>query len=321
MARILSDSELKKLIGKVIIDGDEHSLRPNSYVVRLGSEGRFLSTGTRFKLSQGQAVKIRPGETVAITSLETLDLKQGTVDEIYKGKQLHGFLSPTTDLSREGIVAPSTQVDAGFEGTLNWTLVNMSVADIPFMLGAGVYRLTLFLLDGNEIPSKLYEGYYQGKTGFVPSQRPNLPMGFDDADFVTSDLPEDVSDALAKLQKSTYPWNIIGMAFKNVEGQTIAMSGGYQDIKHALTELQRRLEAFEDRTSKSITEEIQRVFGAESSKLILRFLGSILVLAGLGLSLLGAPESVQGFLRSFGWILGLLILAVGFLALVLPSRK
>ncbi len=50
MATILNDSELRKLIGTVIIDGDPTSVRPNSYVLRLGGEGEFLNAGKTFTL-------------------------------------------------------------------------------------------------------------------------------------------------------------------------------------------------------------------------------------------------------------------------------
>jgi hypothetical protein len=49
MATILNDVELKRLIGAVIIDGDPTCIRPNAYVLRLGSFGEFLNTGKDFE--------------------------------------------------------------------------------------------------------------------------------------------------------------------------------------------------------------------------------------------------------------------------------
>ena len=42
MAEMLSDRELHKILGKIIIDGDASCIRPNSYILRLGEKGEFL---------------------------------------------------------------------------------------------------------------------------------------------------------------------------------------------------------------------------------------------------------------------------------------
>ena len=54
MATILNDTELKKLIGNIIIDGDPTSIRPNSYILRLGNEGEFLNAGKVFTLGKSK---------------------------------------------------------------------------------------------------------------------------------------------------------------------------------------------------------------------------------------------------------------------------
>lgn len=45
MAKVLNDIELTRLLGTAIVDGDESSIRPNSYILRLGAQGEFLNTG------------------------------------------------------------------------------------------------------------------------------------------------------------------------------------------------------------------------------------------------------------------------------------
>ena len=125
MPTFLCDNEIKSLLGTAIIDGIEENLRPNAYVIRLGSEGEFLNSNKEFELgTQKKGLIIPPGHSVAVTSLETLDFSRKTVHQIFPDCDLHGLLSPTTDLSREGLVAPTTQIDAGFKGTLNWTINN-----------------------------------------------------------------------------------------------------------------------------------------------------------------------------------------------------
>src|SRR5258705_1221245 len=47
MAKILSDREIRKLLGTVIVNGDVNCIRPNAYVLRLGAKGEFLNTGMK----------------------------------------------------------------------------------------------------------------------------------------------------------------------------------------------------------------------------------------------------------------------------------
>ena len=134
MATILNDAELKKLIGTVIHDGDPISIRPNSYILRLGAKGEFLNAGKLFTLGDAKkGIRIQPGHSVGLTALETVDFSPDTVQKHYHDCALHAFISPTTDLSREGIVAPTTQVDAGYSGTLNWTITNTSSEERRFV--------------------------------------------------------------------------------------------------------------------------------------------------------------------------------------------
>ena len=49
-------------------------------------------------------------------------------------------------LSREGIVAQTTQVDAGFYGTLNWTFTNTSATSVSFVLRSEFIALLSFVL-------------------------------------------------------------------------------------------------------------------------------------------------------------------------------
>src|SRR5437667_9417390 len=99
MATILNDNEIRKLLGKVILNGDPSCIRPNSYVLRLGDEGEFLNASKEFTLGRPKkGIRIQPGHSVAITSLETIDFRPATVEKIYTGCALHAILSPSTDL-------------------------------------------------------------------------------------------------------------------------------------------------------------------------------------------------------------------------------
>jgi len=166
MAEILNDREISKLLGIVIKDGDASCIRPNSYILRLGESGEFLNTGKEFTLGKKKkGIRVQPGHSVGLTALEEIDFSRETVHKIYPGHDLHAIISPTTDLSREGIVAATTQIDAGYHGTLNWTIANTSNEERRFLIKEKLFRLTILKLVEGETPDKVYEGAYQDKTG------------------------------------------------------------------------------------------------------------------------------------------------------------
>ena len=74
MAELLNDVEMRRILDSVIKDGVEDSVRPNSYVLRLGSQGEFLTTGKEFSLGRGagdkKGIRVGPGESVALTAYE-----------------------------------------------------------------------------------------------------------------------------------------------------------------------------------------------------------------------------------------------------------
>jgi deoxycytidine triphosphate deaminase len=170
--KILSDIEIKKLIGKVIIGGDESCVRFNAYIMRLGSEGVIHNTGEEFELSnkKKKEIVIPQGHSVGVVALETIDFKRDAVRELYPENDLCGSLWPTRELLREGIVVPATHVDAGYAGTLKWTLTNTASVDRRYLCGERICRLTIYRLEVDEIPEFPYEGDYQGTTGYVRSR-------------------------------------------------------------------------------------------------------------------------------------------------------
>lgn len=171
MATLLNDIELRKLFGTVIKDADENNLHPNSYILRLGRAGEFMNSRKAFEIKPGKGIKLPPGHAVGVTALEEVDFRQETVEKIYPGCSFYGFLSPTTDLSREGLVTASTQVDAGYHGTLNWTINNHSPTEAKFVYGEKLFRLTLFKLEQGEVSETPYAGDYQDKESYVRSAR------------------------------------------------------------------------------------------------------------------------------------------------------
>lgn len=323
MATILNDVEIKRLLGTVIVAGDPSCIRPNAYVLRLGSAGEFLNTGKEFELGpKKKGLKIQAGHSVGVTALETLDFRRDTVHEIYPGHDLHAIVSPTTDLSREGIVAPTTQVDAGFHGTLNWTFANTSSDERRFVHKERIYRITIFKLDPGETPATLYTGDYQSQTGYVRSRRSGAPVGMKDSDWedgLTKGGPEDL---LENLIRSGYPWHILGSRLKEIDRQFKSVTEEYADIHDSISELTVQVSGIRERQDET-SETVRKVLREEASSLQNRWLigtGSVgLGFLGIVLSASSNPALWQ-FIKDQAVFLGLGLTVAAAVALWIISR-
>lgn len=325
MAILLNDHELKKLLGTVIMDGDEDCLRPNSYIVRLGGQGEFINTGKEFEIDgkgKKKGIKVPPGHSVGVTALETLDFRRETVHKIYPGNDLHALVSPTTDLSREGIVAPTTQVDAGYFGTLNWTLTNMSSEERRFVYRERLFRLTILRLEEGETPQQVYGGDYQSQTGYVRSRRQGAPVGMKDTEWEDAHQKGGPEDLLETLIKSGYPWHLLGERLKVIDQQFRSVTEEYSSIDDAIGGLRAELDKMREHQA-GLSDTVRQAVREETDSLQNRWLigaGSILI-GGLGLVLaVTSNERAISFLQANGVVVGLgLIIAAG-VALVLVRK-
>ena len=234
MALILSDKEIAKLIDSgIIVNGIKENIQANSYVATLGSSGEFMNfDDASFELDGNKKVGIRvdPGQCVGVISGEILNLQKEIVQELYPKCAIHALITPTTSLMREGIVASSTQVDAGFYGTLNWTLTNTSSITRRYQLGSKIFRITFFKLNNkDEIPENFYDGEYNMETGYVRSKRVSTNEGIKESQWEHPLESED--EELERLSKSLYPWNIFGSKLKEISDRQ----------KHMTTEWMLRL--------------------------------------------------------------------------------
>lgn len=325
MPTILNDAELKKLLGTVILGGGEDCIRPNSYIVRLGDQGEFINTGKEFTLDdrKKKGIRIPPGHSVGVTAFETIDFRRETVHKLYPGCDLHGLVSPTTDLSREGIVAPTTQVDAGYHGTLNWTLTNTSSEERRFVHRERLFRLTVFKLGPDESPSHLYGGDYQGQTGYIRSRRQGPPVGMKDTEWEDAHVKGGPEDLLENLIRSGYPWNMLGQRLKVIDLQFQSVSQEYSDIVDAISALGTDLAQMKERQT-DVSAAVRTVLREEAEGLQNRWLigaASVLgVFLGLVITTL-TSDWARDFLTRFGVVLGLVLLLVSALSFAVLARR
>ncbi len=321
MATILSDTELKKLFGTVIMDADESCIRPNSYVLRLGSHGAFISTEKEFEIGEKKkkGIRLPPGHSVGITAHEKIDFRHETVEKIFPQCDFHGFLSPTTDLAREGILAPSTQVDAGYRGTLNWTLTNTSGKAAEFVHGEKLFRLTIICLEEGEKPEFPYRGDYQGKEGYVASKRSGAPRGMKSSDWIDAFVEGGPEGKIEDLVNLGYPWNMLGSRLKHVDDQLKTVTDEYAEIKDSIDALDQKVSDIQ----RNIADTVRNVFRNREDALMLRFFSylgsSVAGFTGLAL-FLREFSGIWTFIISNKLSVGVLLMAVCIL-LVLWTRK
>jgi len=347
MATMLNDNEIRKLIGGVIINGTVDNIRPNSYVLRLGSKGEFLDSQKEFDLGDStgkKGIKLPPSHSVGVSSIEEIDFSKDTVDKLFPGQALHGFLSPTTDMSREGILIASTQIDAGFRGTLNWTLTNTGVQERGYVYGDAIFRLTIFKLDNEEVPQSLYDGHYQGQKGYIRSNRKGAPIGMHESEWDVPQTDGGPEELLDQLMKSGYPWNALVTQLKNTDAQSRLVSSEYKTISESILGIESSVEAFnheqnemknsinelmksgidtvaiersistvmESTINKTVSDKIPQFYARAIVMLVSAFAGLI----GLAIAAVSSPP-VMDFLNRYGTLFGLLIVVAAILTLII----
>jgi len=327
MAIILSDKELIRLLGNVIIDGDSSFIRPNSYVLRLGKTGEFLNANKEFELGvKKKGIKISPGHSVAVTAYETIDFRRETISKIYPDNDLYAIISPTTDLSREGLVAPSTHVDSGYYGTLNWTITNTSSEERRFLFKEKLFRIVILKLEKDERPDKLYEGDYQGETGYIRSQRKGAPVGMKETEWEDALVEGGPEALLDNLIKSGYPWHILGQKLKQIDQQLKTVSEEYSEIDNSLKGLTGKINGlnekynnFSQQLSNTITEILTRETTSLQNKWLISGGSLIAVLVGLILTVISNDNATK-FVKDNGTWIGLIIIITGSIVFYLVSK-
>ncbi len=250
MSRILSDREVRDLIGSVIQGADPKLLNPNGIELRLGRKIKFISTGEEKEIPDGHFVRVAPGESAIIASLEALDFSKKTVQSKFPNCMLMALITPTTTMIREGIMQAATKVDAGFVGNLNWGFRNSSFKDFKMQCGESLFKLTFFLLEGNEVPDVNYgdkpEHKYQNTEGVLSSAR-RLPVDIPDNKIVCSSFEK--LDPKKQLREAGHPFSYIGSELIQLQGKFDVVSTGVQALTDKI-----------DETKDSLLEKVDSVF-------------------------------------------------------------
>jgi len=264
MATILPDRDIKKIIGTVLVDANPDLVNPNGIELRLGKHIHFHSTGEERDLEPGKYLKVNPGETVSISSIEIIDFKATTIQQIFPNKMIMGFITPTTTMMREGISQVTTKVDAGFRGNLNWSLRNGSIKEFIIGYGEPIFKLTLFLLDKEESPDIPYgerqKDSYQDTRGIMRSTR-HIPADIPKSKIISSSLEQ--IDPKKQLREAGYPFDHIGTELMALDGKFQIVSTDVRIMKdefhERISDLSGKIMAETNTLSKKIEENRDRV--------------------------------------------------------------
>lgn len=214
MAKVLPDYEIERLMGKCIAGAELDQIHPNGIELRLGDSVYFYFSNKRAELGKGQFLTVRPGEQVLFTVKEKIDFTQEMVDQVFPSgelgpeeigrvgnedalpsgkftsdlgtsrKQLMAFLTPRTSEIRDGSFQATTKVDSGFRGSLVWSLRNSSNEELNIEYGQPILKMTIFLLEGDEVPGDLSKVKFMDEADIAFSKKQlripeNLKVGSD----------------------------------------------------------------------------------------------------------------------------------------------
>lgn len=269
MAEILSDKQIKDLLlGSVLIGAEEDQLNPNGIELRLGGKVFFEATGEEKDLEEGKYLKVTPGESVIITSLEKIDFSPETVENIFPGHALMALINPTTTMMREAITQSATKIDSGYKGILNWGLRNSSTKDFILGFKEPIFKLTILKLTGDEIPDLAYgerdDDAYQNSEGIRSSVR-RIPAHIPQAAYVASEVEK--LDPKERLQEAGYPFNHIGTELTTLDGKFEVVSTDVAAMKEEFSRRSNELSDKIDGETKTLSEKLDEVYGSTLEKM------------------------------------------------------
>lgn len=319
MSKLIPDQKIRQLIGSVLIDADESYINPNGIELRLGRHIYFHSTNEEFELEHDQFLVVGPGENVIISSFETVDFSESTVQQHFPDCMLMGWVTPTTTMMREGISQVSTKVDAGYVGNLNWRLRNGSTKDLILGYGEPIYKLTLELLEGDEKPGKSYgereRDTYQESDGIQHSSR-QIPAQIAENKKVKSSL--DKSNPVQQLKEAGYPFNHISTELIELQGDIATVSKDFGNLKREIDHLSDKI----DKETKTLTDKIQEgqknlmekvdnLFSKKFNKSVGIIIGSLTLIASVFFYFLESDVN-RNFL-----VIGTAVIAIAIIAVTL----
>ncbi|MCK4787221.1 MAG: hypothetical protein KAV87_25905, partial [Desulfobacteraceae bacterium] len=220
-------------------------------------------------------------------------------------------------------------VDAGYHGTLNWTVTNTSNEERRFIYKERLFRLTIFKLEPGETPIKPYDGDYQNQKGYVRSRRKGAPVGMREDEWEDPTVKGSPEAMLDNLMKSGFPWHTLGQKLKGIDGEMKTVTEEYGQIHDSMTKMSDELDALarqQQQATSSLPETIRSVLRDEASAFQNRWLiasASVFALmSGLVLTFMSNERAFNFLKANKGWAgLVLIICGIGLVFLISKRNK
>jgi deoxycytidine triphosphate deaminase len=309
MAKILADRDIRKLLGIVILNADEQRINPNGIEIRLGKNVLFQSTDEEKELGPGMFLKVLPGESVTISSLEDFVFKKEAIHKVFQDCDLMALVTPTTTMMREGIMQTTTKVDSGWNGKLNWGLRNSSTRDFILGYGEPIFKLTIFLLEGGEIPEIPYgrreDDHYQNAEGIVRSAR-KIPANIPKKQLVGSSVER--LDPARQLREAGYPFSHISTELTDLHGKFEIVSKDVLLLKDTIACETKKLADKVDASQKTTLEKVESLFDRKFLSIAGSILGCLALMFGAvtflqSHGITGSPLGWVSVIGGFGLLL------------------
>jgi hypothetical protein len=216
-------------------------------------------------------------------------------------------------MMREGAMNMTTKVDAGFVGQLNWGLRNNSFKDLVIQHGESIFKLTLLLLKGDEVPETVYGDRsgdrYQNTEGIQLSGR-RVP-----ADIPKSKLIGSASiklDPKKQLREAGYPFDHIGSELIRLDGKFELVSREVSSLTEKIEGETRSVVDKIEETKDWLVEHVENLFTKKFLSLVGTVIGGIVLLYGLlgYLKTLALPDSTLVAIAGVGGIVILVVTAL-----------
>jgi deoxycytidine triphosphate deaminase len=317
VAKILADKDVRRLIGTVIFDADESRINPNGIEIRLGKHVLFQSTDEEKELEPDMFLKVLPGESVTISSYERFDFHKEAIAKVFPGCDMLALITPTTTMMREGIMQSATKVDSGWGGTLNWGLRNSSIRDFVLGYCEPIFKLTFFLLEGDERPEIPYgerpDDRYQNVEGIARSTR-KIPANIPKRQLIGSSVER--LDPSKQLREAGYPFDHIGRELTDLQGKWEVVSKDVLLLKNAIADETKKLSDKVDDSQKTVLEKVENLFNRKFLQSVGSIVGCLSIMFGIVTFL--KNQGVTG--TALGWVAVTGGLGI-FLLIYLLSRK
>jgi hypothetical protein len=247
------------------------------------------------------------------------DFSKETISRVFPDSMLMALITPTTTMMREGAMNVSTKVDAGFVGQLNWGLRNNSYKDLILQPGESIFKLTLVLLTGDEVPQIPYGDRdgdrYQNTQGIKLSGR-RLPADIPKSKLIGSSIAK--LDPKKQLREAGYPFDHIGSELIQLDGKFEMVS---RDVASLTEKIEGETKSVVDKieeTKQWVVEHVENLFSKKFLWLVGSLIGGIALLYGI-LGYLKTLALADSTLVAIAAIGGIVILVVS--ALLSRTRR